>query len=274
MRSISASVIVQHTMDEAASDCYEPTVDRRWAAKAIQTVKPMSSYEALASARFHRVPVMLGTTARDGLGKIELEHTIFESSDVTSMSELEALLKREFGPLKDEALGHYQKLSNKRARIGKGRAAKTVDVDKVLGYLSNDLWYYASTHFMADLLARAPEPPPVFLYNFGALRRSLHGFDAMYWRGAAESATSTKMAAYLGNFARNGSPNGDGLPRWEAHASGSGRYMELGPKLGMNELSEDDKERHEFLAREYFSKRALSEVQRGEKLLVIETAAL
>eukprot|EP00434_Breviolum_minutum_P011365 symbB.v1.2.010030.t1/scaffold650.1/size176305/9 len=75
MRVVPVEQIVQHTVSESANDCYEPAIDRRG------FVKPMSSMEALVSGKFHKVPVLLGVTENDGLGKSELEQTIFRSSD-------------------------------------------------------------------------------------------------------------------------------------------------------------------------------------------------
>jgi para-nitrobenzyl esterase len=51
------------------------------------------------------------------------------------------------------------------------------------------------------------------------------------------------MAQYWVNFARTGSPNGEGLPEWPAYTGGDGKYMEFG-----DEVRESDKLESELCA--------------------------
>ena len=186
MRVVPVEQIVQHTVSESANDCYEPAIDRRG------FVKPMSSMEALVSGKFHKVPVLLGVTENDGLGKSELEQTIFRSSDVRTRAELEKLLQLEFGENAQHVLEHYwQKDVESDAKA----------VHKSLSLLSNDLWYFAGTYHMAQLISCSS---PVFLYCFAGAKRSMHGSDMASWRGNAKSNLSQIMSQYLGNFARYG----------------------------------------------------------------------
>lgn len=64
--------------------------------------KPLPSAQALAMGRaLETVPVMLGLTSADGLGKVELEWTMFE--EVHSLEEYSSLLGAHFGADRREA---------------------------------------------------------------------------------------------------------------------------------------------------------------------------
>ena len=255
MRVVPVEQIVQHTVSESANDCYEPAIDRRG------FVKPMSSMEALVSGKFHKVPVLLGVTENDGLGKSELEQTIFRDSDVRTRTELEKLLQLEFGEHAQHVLEHYwQKDVESDARA----------VHKSLSLLSNDLWYFAGTYHMAQLISCSS---PVFLYCFAGAKRSMHGSDMASWRGNAKSKLSQTMSQYLGNFARYGNPNGgksvavasgEGapeLPVWKSMSEAPSEWMFLNTEPAMREMNPDDLLWYKFLASEYFSKRILEKVK-------------
>ena len=255
MRVVPVEQIVQHTVSESANDCYEPAIDRRG------FVKPMSSMEALVSGKFHKVPVLLGVTENDGLGKSELEQTIFRSSDVRTRAELEKLLQLEFGENAQHVLEHYwQKDVESDAKA----------VHKSLSLLSNDLWYFAGTYHMAQLISCSS---PVFLYCFAGAKRSMHGSDMVSWRGNAKSKLSQIMSQYLGNFARYGNPNGgksvavasgEGaleLPVWKSMSEAPAEWMFLNTEPAMREMNPDDLLWYKFLASEYFSKRILEKVK-------------
>lgn len=263
MRRLPAATVARYCTDKAANDCYEPAIDDRWGKRCDDwlqnpAAKPHSSIEALRAGHYHRVPVLLGVTEHDGLGKEELEQTLFEA--IQDRSGLLALLEREFGPDgAKKALALYERGLSKQVTSVEGEAAW---VGRFLGEFSNDLWYFAGTQHMADLLAASGTP--AFLYRFAALkRRSLHGYDSTFWRGSADCPVASLMATYLANFARCGDPNGPDLPRWDAHMQGSGRSMVLSTTSTMESVDDYERERIAFITRDYFSKRLVSELQRG-----------
>lgn len=188
MHSVPVEQIIRHSISESANDCYEPAIDRR------ASIKPMSSMEALLAGNFHQVPVLLGVTENDGLGKSELEQTIFCQSEVRSRADLEELFRRDFGENAATVLSHYWP---------KGVESEARAVHQALSLFSNDLWYFAGTHLMAKLISSSS---PVFLYCFAGAKRSMHGSDMASWRGASKSKLSQIMSRYLGNFARYGNP--------------------------------------------------------------------
>ena len=71
LRKLPIETILEHTFDDAATDCYESVIDARGArwGGALACLKPVSSLEALETGAFHRVPLMVGATEQDGLGE-------------------------------------------------------------------------------------------------------------------------------------------------------------------------------------------------------------
>eukprot|EP00438_Fugacium_kawagutii_P014399 Skav204529 [mRNA] locus=scaffold1211:11570:12460:+ [translate_table: standard] len=248
MRSVPVERIVQHSSCDSASDCYEPAIDRRC------SVKVMSSVEALASGNFHQVPVLLGVTENDGLGKSELEQIIFRP--VRNRADLLELFKQDFGEKAPELLQHYWFQDESEARA----------VHQALSRFSNDLWYFAGTYLMAEFIAK--QSCPVFLYCFAG-GKSMHGSDIAAWRGASKTKLSKIMSRYLGNFSRYGNPNGPGqletdnsaeLPMWKPMAEAPDEWMFLNNEPAMKEMDPVAVRWYKFLATEYFSKRILQNV--------------
>ena len=169
----AAEEILQKTFCEAAADCYEPAINR-----ARNAVKPMSSMEALMGGHFHRVPVLLGVTEHDGLGKCELEQTFLH--DVRSRADFKELLQEEFGDKAEEVFSHYW---SSLPDLSEAHA-----VHKSLSLLSNDLWYFAGTYCMAEMTALHGRND-VFLYCFAGSKRSSHGSDIRFWRGTGGSGS-------------------------------------------------------------------------------------
>lgn len=251
MRSVPVERIVQHFTCESASDCYEPAIDRR------SCVKVMSSMEALSSGNFHQVPVLLGVTENDGLGKSELEQIIFRQ--IRSRADLLQLFQQEFGEvLAPEVLQHYWQDENE---MNEARA-----VHQALSCFSNDLWYFAGTYLMAECIAK--QRCPVFLYCFAGGKKSMHGSDMAAWRGASKTKLSKIMSRYLGNFSRYGNPNGPQLetdssaelPMWKPMAEAPDEWMFLNNEPAMKEIDPVAVRWYKFLATEYFSKRILQRV--------------
>eukprot|EP00928_Gymnodinium_smaydae_P088279 TRINITY_DN72392_c0_g1_i1.p1 TRINITY_DN72392_c0_g1~~TRINITY_DN72392_c0_g1_i1.p1 ORF type:complete len:566 (+),score=37.64 TRINITY_DN72392_c0_g1_i1:107-1804(+) len=253
MRALPVEAIVRHSNARAATDCYEPAIDRRTIKGFIPT-RPMSSLEALSATHVSRVPVMLGFTNHDGLGKEELEHIMLSPESSTSMDFLTALFQREFGSKSEEALNLYTQ---------ERPLPERKKVDGILAAFSKDLWYSAATVHMANLLASS-KACPVFLYRFNGLRRSEHGFDSTFWRGSEPGKLSRVMATYLANFVKNGDPNADGLEHWKAHSAGN-MFMELGnPQVGMQEFDSSFQDRVSFLVAEYFGARLPTLIHNGD----------
>jgi len=65
----------------------------------------------------------------------------------------------------------------------------------------------------------------------------------------ADTIVADLMSSYWANFVKNGDPNGEGLPRWNAFDSTRYEVMRLGEEPGMIPVAEN-KERFEFLRKQ------------------------
>ena len=122
----------------------------------------------------------------------------------------------------------------------------TTDLATLVSRANNDFGQAEPARFAAD--AFAAKGSPVFLYRFSYVQTSMrermqgtpHGGEIGYvfgtlsaGRGGAPSpedlAVSRVAQAYWVNFAKNGDPNGSGLPKWPRHVAGDGQIFEFRP---------------------------------------------
>ena len=122
----------------------------------------------------------------------------------------------------------------------------TGDLTTLVSRANNDFGQAEPARFAAD--AFAAKGSPVYLYRFSYIQTSLrermqgtpHGGEIAYvfgtlstGRGGAptsEDLAVSKMAqGYWVNFAKNGDPNGSGLPTWPRHAAGDGQIFDFRP---------------------------------------------
>ena len=120
-------------------------------------------------------------------------------------------------------------------------------LDYLIGYTNNDM--YAPV--MAWIGNRYGHKNGAYIYYFdinapGDDNRAFHSSDLRYalgtleksWRpyGARDREASGQMLDYLANFARQGDPNGEGLPAWKKAAGGLRtrvlRFAPKGTKMG------------------------------------------
>ena len=102
----------------------------------------------------------------------------------------------------------------------------------------------------ADHAADRPERKPTYLYYFdrkmpGDQAGAYHSAELWYvfqtlqrcWREltGVDYDLSRAMVRYWANFAKNGDPNGDGLPEWTAYTKSRRGSMRLGERIGMSD---------------------------------------
>lgn len=215
MREVSAAKLAECSFSTATNDVYLPATDRRQCSSRPYSTAEAFFYEGVASGEdikdiVNRVPLMIGSTEQDGLGKMDLEHILFE--DITEETALAKLLKREF-PNDDtltetfltEFYPHDDELREKTVQRLKrlqgvgGKLLKDVEekqhVEQVLADWSKDIWYEAGTWIMADAMASLDYEGgavPVYLYQFTEKvkwyeieveARSSHASDQRLWNG-------------------------------------------------------------------------------------------
>ena len=226
MRTATVAQLVDSWESDAAGDMYESCVDG--------VLKPAGTAAALFAGDCHCKSLLIGYTADDGLGSVELEQIMFDEDDLDQKGYRD-LLAREFGPEADTA----------RELLGRGTGSDG-DVDKVLSRLSRQLWYDASSHLMAKQIAADGGAAYCYVFSqpvssmFWGARRPVayHGADTPFWMGSDPAANATvlgsAMQQYLLAFARTGDPNAaeHGLPRWSRfHEHTCPGYIELGAEF-------------------------------------------
>jgi para-nitrobenzyl esterase len=122
--------------------------------------------------------------------------------------------------------------------------------------VSGGAQFLCPSKFMADAVDQ--HGGSAFFYHFTRVRPggesvlAYHGAEIPYALDTADAWLPSDeidknltdvMAQYWVNFARTGSPNGEGLPEWPAYTGGDGKYMEFG-----DEVRESDKLESELCA--------------------------
>jgi len=76
-----------------------------------------------------------------------------------------------------------------------------------------------------------PNGEKVLAYHGAEIPYALDTADSWLPADEVDGRLTNTMAQYWVNFARTGSPNGDGLPTWPLYTVGGGKYMELGDEV-------------------------------------------
>jgi para-nitrobenzyl esterase len=208
--------------------------------------------------------VLRGAPAQPGAGGPPIETTpILDGKLITETAETAYLAGRQprvplmLGSNSADTAGNRVRARSKEelwARYGQWSAeAKaaydpdgTTDLATLVSRANNDFGQAEPARFAAD--AFAARGSPVYLYRFSYVQTSMrermqgapHGGEIAYvfatlsaGRGGAPTpedlAVSRMAQAYWVNFAKDGDPNGSGLPKWPRHAAGDGQIFEFRP---------------------------------------------
>lgn len=185
-------------------------------------VLPRDPVAALRAGRLNRVPVMAGSTANEGM------LYLMEEKDL-NQAKYEDFLAARFGAQAGAARAMFP---------AAGDAEVPGAIDRVITVGANA----QPARFTARAFSRGGR---AFLFQFSRVpgtqlaRRlgAFHGVDLAYVFGnmaqadgydATDFALSRQVMGYWVNFAKNGDPNGPGLPRWPAYAEGAEDHMGFG----------------------------------------------
>jgi para-nitrobenzyl esterase len=213
---------------------------------------PQTVREIYASGKQSRVPLLAGWNRDEGgYG------SIFEK-DAPTAANFVAFAHKRFGDKADEFLKLYPADTDEQAK----RSAQDLAGDQFIAF-STWKWLEMQGPTGNSTLYRyefddAP-PAPVNAEATGgdaAPRGAYHSAEIEFvfgvlasknlpWR-PEDKALSDLMSSYWSNFARNGDPNGAGLPPWPAYNS-QGRYAVMHLDASSHEAPDDHRERYEFL---------------------------
>jgi para-nitrobenzyl esterase len=193
-------------------------------------VIPDDLYRLYEKGNYSDVPVLLGTTSGEG--------TLFILKD--KPGDYEQTTRQLYGPVADRLLERYPK--------------GTDDVTlKSMANLFRDVYFGWYTYTWARLQSKTGKSP-VFVYYFNPeqpisavtffvkSRDAYHGSDCAYvfdhlmqnpairYSGQDKQLSRT-MVDYWINFAKNGDPNGSGLPEWPAFTGDNPRAIYLNTNI-------------------------------------------
>jgi len=213
---------------------------------------PQSVREIFGSGKQSHVPLLAGWNRDEGGYR-----GIFEKNDPTAANFV-AFARKRFGDRADEFLKLYPAQSDEQAK----RSAQDLAGDQFIAFSTwkwlemqgatgnSTLYRYEfddAPPAPANAEARGGDAAPRGAYHsaeiefvFGALVSK-----NLPWR-PEDKALSDLMSSYWANFARNGDPNGTGLPGWPAYNS-QGRYAVMHLDANSHEAPDDHRERYQFL---------------------------
>jgi para-nitrobenzyl esterase len=243
LRAMSANALLAACADEDVPE-FGPTLDGYFLPRSPETI-----YQAGAQAH---IPLLVGSNSQEGYYA-----SLFHGQAATPAS-YHAVVKQQFGAHADEALKLYP--GGTEAEM---KASGTA--------LAGDRFIAFSTWRWMHLQSRTGDAP-VYYYEFTRARPArrdgsagadtgavhsgeieyalgnLSGNDVYAWTDDDRRVSAT-MEGYFANFIRTGDPDGPGLPRWPAAASGDGGLLRQVIDVHTYTRVEHGAARYEFLQR-------------------------
>jgi para-nitrobenzyl esterase len=185
-------------------------------------VLPGDQYELYRTGRFNDTPVLIGTNSDEG--------ALFAQPGMNA-ARFESMIRAGYGKQADSVLAAYPHTSEADAT----KAGKDIMRDSLFAWPT---WAWAMLQsqkgkghaYVYYFDHRTPQSPTGA--NHGSemafVFRNLIGGGPVGLSGPArpdDTAMSELMSSYWVNFAKNGDPNGPGLPRWPAFTSSSQSLM-------------------------------------------------
>ena len=201
-------------------------------------VLPASPYEAFRSGSYNDVPAIVGFNAEEARALVDVS--------AVKAASFGADIQRSFGALPAPLLDAYQHTTDEQAR----QARLDFERDLRFGW---DMWAWAQLQAKAGrsrvyfyfFNQKPPFPAGSVQDGWGAshfaeLWYMFDHLDQESWRwSSADRRLARTMSRYWTNFAKNGEPNGAGLPAWP-HFSGDNSVLHLGNSVEVDGLPNVD----------------------------------
>lgn len=199
-------------------------------------VLPREPYAVFAAGEQHPMPVLLGWNADEG--------SSFLGGKTVTAATFVSGIKRDFGQLPPTLLAAYPATTDAQARASRA----DLERDLRFGY---DTWTWARLQaksgrgkvFAYHFAHRPPYPTESRFADWGAG----HGTELPYVFGhldqqpwawtPSDRNLSDRMGTYWTNFAKNGDPNGSGVPRWPGFTAEAERVLQLRDPITVGEVA-------------------------------------
>jgi para-nitrobenzyl esterase len=189
-------------------------------------VFPEDPAKIFREGRQHPVPFMSGTNADEGtifLSQIPIKHKAGYRLAINSL-------------FKDNA----------KDLLSLYPVAKDSDIPAALNRMTTDTVFLTPVRFAVRAMEKTSSPG--YFYHFTRVPRiaktrglgAFHALEISYVFGtmnehwgfdATDRKLSEVMSSYWVNFAKNGNPNGKGLPEWPAYTKAHDMHLELGDEI-------------------------------------------
>jgi para-nitrobenzyl esterase len=187
---------------------------RFWPVADGQTI-PGDQYELYQAGKFNDTPILVGTNSDEG--------ALFNRGTLTAAT-FEQQVRDSYGPAADAILAAYEHATDAEA----AQSGKDLFRESAFAWHT---WAWAS-------LESQKGKGKAFVYYFqyhtpSSPGGATHGADVGYVFGTRRNATSEEaalsdlMMTYWTNFAKNGDPNGEGIPVWPSFTEQSPQAMIL-----------------------------------------------
>jgi len=240
LREKSADDLLQAALKDKSIVRFAPNIDGYFLPETVLSI--------FSHGQQAHVPLLAGWNADEGS-----YHAIFKDEKPTAENFI-AWARKQYGKQADEFLRFYPAATDAEAKESAGAAMG----DAFIGYST---WKWINMQLKTG-------QSPVYRYRFedappgtdehGESRGAYHSaeiefvFDALPsknlpWR-PEDRKLSDEMATYWSNFAKQGDPNGEGLPKWPPYDAKDG-YQVMHLKAEPQAAPEKHRARYEFLDR-------------------------